>query len=32
MDWALNGNKGDEFQYNALITLSNLSLNDIVRP
>lgn len=32
MDWSLDGSKGDEYQYNALLTLSNLSLNDIVRP
>ena len=32
MEWALDGSKGDEYQYNALTTLSNLALNDMVRP
>ena len=28
----MDSSKGEEFQYNSLITLSNLSLNDINRP
>jgi hypothetical protein len=32
MEWTMDSSKGEEFQYNSLITLSNLSLNDINRP
>ncbi|CAD8098495.1 unnamed protein product [Paramecium sonneborni] len=32
MDWTLDGQKGEEFQYNALQTLSNLAINDYIRP
>lgn len=32
MEWTLDGQKGEEFQYNALMTLANLAINDYIRP
>jgi hypothetical protein len=32
MEWTLDASKGEDFQYNSLLALSNLSLNDTLRP